>query len=600
MTQPVSHGPAKGTSAILRWLWRDHMSRRKPLIALAVLFMVVEGSMMGALSFMMKPLFDRVFIAGESSSIPWVVLALSGTFALRALSSVGQSVTISKLHEGINADIQAGLLTHLMRLDLAFYQRHPPGVLIERVRGDTAQLKLLFAGVFVPFVRDTVALIALIGVTIYIDWRWTLIALLGAPLIIVPVERLQARVRRTSGTARAAAARASARLDEIFHGIATVHLTGTEKREHDRYRRTVQGYVQAQVRAETAGASIAGLVDIVAAFGFAAVLVYGSSQIIEGEKTVGEFMAFFTAMGFLFEPLRRLGGVSASLQSVMAGLDRVQELWSEPVRVVSPANPAAQAQAGRIVFEDVHFAYDSDPVLRGLSFVAQPGQTTAIVGPSGAGKSTVFALLTRQADVQSGAVRINDADVRDMALGDLRALFSTVAQDTALFDESLRDNITMGREVSPEALDGAIEAAHVHEFLTRMPQGLDTPAGPRGSALSGGQRQRVAIARALLRGAPILLLDEATSALDARSEALVQSALETLAKGRTTLVIAHRLATVQGADRIIVMDKGRVVEEGSHAELIARGGVYADLCRLQFEQGSEGLTQPAPAPISTP
>ena len=600
MHSVVPQAPGKGTRAILGWLWRNHMRGRWGLLVLAVLFMAIEGSMMGALSFMMKPLFDRVFIAADTDAILWVLLALSGTFVLRALSSVGQIMVVARLYEGIAAEVQSGLLAHLMRLDQAFYRRTPPGVLIERVRGDTAQIKQLFTGALVPFVRDTVALVALLGVTIYIDWRWTLIALLGAPLIIWPVERLQARVRRTSGTARAAAAMASSRLDEIFHGIATVHLTGTEAREQARYGTTVQGYVQAQVRAETAAASIAGLIDIVAAIGFAAVLVYGSSQIIGGEKTVGEFMAFFTAMGFLFDPLRRLGGVSASLQAVMAGLDRVQDLWAEPVRVVSPAQPKAQAVAGQIVFDDVHFAYDRDPVLRGLSFTAEPGQTTAIVGPSGAGKTTLFTLLTRQADVLGGAVRIGGADVRDMPLADLRGLFSVVAQDTALFDETLRDNITMGRDVPEAELQAALDAAHVREFLGRLPQGLDTPSGPRGSALSGGQRQRVAIARAILRAAPVLLLDEATSALDARSESLVQAALETLSKGRTTLVIAHRLATVQGADKIIVMDKGLVVEQGTHASLLAQGGVYADLCRLQFDQTDAAFAPLPDAPISSP
>lgn len=600
MTAPHPPGPGKGTRAILGWIWRGFMRQRKGLLALSVLFMAVEGSMMGALSFMMKPLFDQVFIAAQPGAIGWVVALLSGTFVLRAVSSVGQNVVVTKLHEGIAADVQSGLLAHLMRLDQAFYRRNPPGVLIERVRGDTALIKQLFAGAFVPFVRDTVALVALLGVTIYIDWRWTLIALLGAPLLIWPVELLQARVRRTSAAARAAAAQASARLDEIFHGITTVHLTGTELREQTRYRSTVQGYVRAQVRAETAAASIAGLIDIVAAIGFAAVLVYGSSQIIGGEKTVGEFMAFFTAMGFLFDPLRRLGGVSASLQGVMAGLDRVQELWAEPVRVTTPAKPTAPAQSGRIEFDNVQFAYDADPVLRGLSFTAEPGQTTAIVGPSGAGKTTVFTLLTRLADVAGGQIRIGGSDLRDMPLVDLRALFSVVSQDTALFDETLRDNITQGREVTPQDLSRALDMAHVTEFLTRLPQGLDTPAGPRGSALSGGQRQRVAIARAILRGAPVLLLDEATSALDAKSEHLVQAALDTLAKDRTTLVIAHRLATVQGADKIIVMDQGRVVEQGTHASLLAAGGIYADLCRLQFEQADAGLPGASATPMFDP
>jgi ABC-type multidrug transport system fused ATPase/permease subunit len=256
----------------------------------------------------------------------------------------------------------------------------------------------------------------------------------------------------------------------------------------------------------------------------------------------------------------------------------------DPPRAVLPARAP-----GAIRFEGVRFSYGDAPALRGLDLAAAPHRTTALVGPSGAGKTTVFTLLTRLADPQAGRITIGGQDLRDLDLAALRKLFSVVSQEAALFDETIRDNILLGQSgITDARLQAALDAAHVTEFLPRLPQGLDTPAGPRGSALSGGQRQRVAIARAILRDAPILLLDEATSALDANTEALVQAALDRLAAGRTTLVIAHRLATVQRADSIAVLDQGRLVDQGSHAELIARGGLYADLCRLQFDTPAPG------------
>jgi len=343
------------------------------------------------------------------------------------------------------------------------------------------------------------------------------------------------------------------------------------------------------VRTAGGQAAMGSMSDLVAALGFGLVLVFAGRQIIAGDRTVGEFMAFFAAIAFLFEPLRRLGGLSGAWQTVLASLDRVHGVMQEVPRIQQPTGPLAPLPRPgfeTMRFENTTFAYDQDPVLRDLVLAAEAGQTTALVGPSGAGKSTIFTLLTRLADPQGGRVTIDGQDIRQMDLTGLRGLFSVVAQDSALFDETLRDNILMGDTgVSDERLQTVIKAAYVDEFLDQLPDGLETRVGPRGSSLSGGQRQRVAIARALLRTAPILLLDEATSALDARSERLVQEALDRLSEGRTTIVIAHRLATVRNADKIVVMEAGRVVEQGSHKDLLARGGSYARLHALQFEDG---------------
>ncbi|HSG57375.1 MAG TPA: ABC transporter ATP-binding protein, partial [Paracoccaceae bacterium] len=322
---------------------------------------------------------------------------------------------------------------------------------------------------------------------------------------------------------------------------------------------------------------------------FLGVLIYGGSEIISGEKTNGEFMAFFTAMSLAFDPLRRLGAMSGQWQMAAASVERLRAVLNLRPTILSPAKPSkAPVGAPEIALHDVSLQYGELPVLRGASFTAAAGKTTALVGASGAGKSTVFNVLTRLVEPASGDVQIGGTDITAMQLTDLRGLFSVVTQDAALFDETLRDNILLGRtDVDPAHLTSLLDAAHVSDFLPSLPNGLDSPAGPRGANLSGGQRQRVAIARALLRDTPILLLDEATSALDTKSEAIVQAALEQLSAGRTTLVIAHRLSTVRNADSIVVMDQGRVVDQGTHDELLARGGIYADLHRLQFSQSED-------------
>ncbi|PQO23644.1 ABC transporter ATP-binding protein [Rhodobacteraceae bacterium WD3A24] len=587
MTDAATGNSRAGDRRLARWLWRHYVRRRLPWVAAGMVLMALEGSSMGALSYMIQPMFDDVFSQGRSGALVWVALAIAGLFILRALAGMGHRVIMSAVGERVAAELQTDLLRHLMTLDHGFYHGHSPGNLIERVRGDSRAVIGIFRSVLAALGRDAVALVSLFSVALWIDWAWTLIALVGAPLLILPIALLQRLVRRLSRAAREAAAHSSNRLDEIFHGINTVQLSGTEEREAGRFGDVIDTYVGRQVRAQASSAGIPAMLDIVAAIGFGAVLTYGGMQIIEGDKTVGEFMSFFTAMALVFEPLRRLGAISGTWQTALASLERIYAIFSTRPRVTSPARPTARPPAREdagVELAGVTFAYDAAPVLQDVSFRAEPGRRTALVGPSGAGKSTVFALLTRLADPQDGRVCVGGRDVRDMDLAALRAMYSVVAQDAALFDETLRDNVLMGRSgVSEAQLREALDAAHVTEFLPMLPNGLDTPVGPRGSALSGGQRQRVAIARALLRDAPILLLDEATSALDAKSEAVVQQALDRLSQGRTTLVIAHRLATVREADKIIVMSGGRVVDEGRHETLLARGGVYADLCRLQFQ-----------------
>ena len=586
---------------LIGWLWRGYLRRHLPFVIVAVVFMSVEGAMLGALSYLIKPMFDSVLIAGDSGAVIWVALAVLGVFVLRAGASFGRRVLMAVVGQRVSADLQSNLTGHMLTLDGRFFQDHSPGTLIERTRGDSQAAASVWGTIFTALGRDIISLVSLIAVALLVDWRWTLIAVAGAPLLTLPITLLQNLVRQTTRRAREAAARVSTRLDEIFHGASTIKLSGTEKRETKRFKKEIDQFVSAQIKSEAGQAGIPALIDIVAGLGFFGVLLYGGGQIIDGTKTVGEFMSFFTAMALVFEPLRRIGNVTGAWQAARASIERVYAIFQERPEITSPPEPqqlGVPAQEADIHLENLVFSYGDAPVLKGASFIAQAGKTTALVGASGAGKSTIFHLLTRLADPQSGQITIGGVPSTALGLDTLRGLFSIVSQDALLFDESVRDNILMGSTVSDEALESALKAAHVSDFVSKLERGLDTPAGPRGSGLSGGQKQRVAIARAILRDRPVLLLDEATSALDAQSEKIVQDALETLSKNRTTLVIAHRLSTIRNADKIVVMDKGQVVDEGTHDELLARGGLYADLYRLQYADGRT-VSDGTPAPTGS-
>lgn len=572
---------------LMRWLWRDYLRKHMGKLAVAVLFMILEGASLGAMAKLMEPMFDRVFVAGERSWLLIVAFVLMGIFIVRAISGVAQKVLLTRIAQRSAADMRIDMLDRMMQQDGAFHQTHPPGFLIQRVQSDVNAVGDVWRAIVTGAGRDFIGLMVLLVVAISIDPIWALLACIGIPLMVLPAAFAQRFVRTRAREARDLGATLSTRLDEVFHGIVQIKLNALENYQSRQYRDISKKFVSTEVRTAFGGSAIPAMIDIISGVGFMAVILYGGSEIISGDKTIGQFMTFFTAMGFTFNPLRRLGAISGQWQVAAAALERIKELLDAPLNQTSPAKPLpAPKGTVDITLDNVKLSFGETEVLHGLSLTAKAGQTTALVGASGAGKSTIFNLLTRLLDPSSGTVRIGDVATTEMSIPDLRTLFSVVSQEALLFDETLRENIVLGRtDVTDEALQAALDAAFVSDFLPQLEHGLETRVGPRGSALSGGQRQRVVIARALLRNTPMLLLDEATSALDAQSEQVVQDALDRLSEGRTTLVIAHRLSTIRNADKIIVMDRGRAVDQGTHEELLARGGIYADLYRLQFQDG---------------
>ncbi len=573
--------PADTTRVLLRRLWREHVRRNRGRLLLILLLTLL----MAGLTALYPVVIDRAFsmFTGRDErilyQIPVLVVIVT---AAKAAAQYGQNVLVQQTVLLVIRDLQNRMFTHLAHADLARIEREAPSQLAARFTTDAAIIREALTRA-VNGVKDTVTVVGLVVSMLWLDWVLSAIAAALYPLAAVPIQRLGKRIRRASGGMQERMGEAAALLHESFAQARTVRAYRLEGAEAARASSAFDDLYRALLRMTRSRARVDPLLEVLGGTAVAAVIGFAGWRAAQGGGGVGNFTGFVAALLLASQPLRALGSMNAALQEGLAGLSRVFGVIDEPPGIAEhPGAPALPPGRGRVRFDGVAFNYpDGRFGLRGLSFEAAPGLTVALVGPSGAGKSTALALIPRLQDVGAGRITIDGADVRDVTLASLRDAIAYVGQDTLLFDDTVAANIRMGR---PAATDSEVEAAAYAAaagFVAELPQGFATRVGFGGGRLSGGQRQRIALARALLRNPRILLLDEATSALDAESEAAVQKALARLRAGRTTIVVAHRLSTVRDADLVVAMADGAAVEQGSHAELLARDGLYARLVSAQ-------------------
>ncbi len=575
---------------IFKWFWNSYVRAHVGVLFIALIFMSIEGSMLGVLSYSIKFLFDNVLVSNDTSSILFVAVLIFSIFSMRAIAGFIHRLMTVNVCQKIIKILQDRMVGHLLNMDVGFHQKNSPGSLMDRVRADSKALSESVSEVFMTVGRDGFSLISLIAVVFFIDWKWSLIAFLGIPFLVMPILLLQGLVRSRAGENRDFESKANVRLDEIFHGITDIKLNKAEKSERNKYFDILQVTHKVRLRLEAGMAGIPAMIDIIAAIGFLAVMIFGAIDITSGSKTIGEFMSFFTAMALIFEPLRRLSNVSGNIQVAMASLERVFKIFEEKPSIVFSNLSRNENEFDKVglEFESVYFSYAEKKIVENINFEIEEGTSNAIVGYSGSGKTTLFNLITRLIDPITGHIRINGVDLTDISLKELRSLISVVRQDGMMFDETILENIRFGKPMASDLeIRKAAKMAYVDEFSNELNDGLNTVVGPRGSTLSGGQRQRISIARAFLRNSPLLLLDEPTSALDSQSEKLIQKSLSELSKKSTTITIAHRLSTIVDSDKVLVLDNGKIVGQGKHDSLVKESKLYSNLFKSQVEKKND-------------
>jgi ATP-binding cassette, subfamily B, bacterial MsbA len=563
-------------------------------LVLAGICMIGVAIATAALPFLAKPVLDDIFVRKDSVMLIYIPLAIAIVYSLKGVCDFGQYYTMSHVGQSVIKDLREEMFSKLEEMSVGFFVRHSTGELLSRMNNDVSMVQGAMTSAITAVVRDAVTVVALVCVVFYRDFWLALISMVVFPLAVYPLLQFGKKLRRYSRRMLVSLEDITQRLNETISGIRIVKAFAMEDYERSRFNDVNQTLFNAFMRRFKVRALSNPVMETLGGFGVCAIVYYGGYQVVNGQSTPGTFFSFMAALFMLYEPIKRINEVNMTIQEGISAGERIFALIDTPPDVLDrPGATILETVEKEIVFDHVSFAYEDQLILKDLHIAVKAGEAVAIVGESGVGKSTLLDLLPRFYDVTSGRILIDGKDVRDLTQRSLRENIGIVTQQTILFDDTIRNNIAYGRPDLPLAsVVDAARAAHAHDFIMALPKAYDTVIGENGIKLSGGERQRIAIARALLKNPPVLILDEATSNLDSDSEKAVQSALEELMKGRTTIVVAHRLSTIRNVDRIYVLVDGRVAEQGSHDELLTLNREFARLYNMQFARDEvPSLTQ---------
>jgi len=554
----------------------------------AMVCMLLTSATRPLIAYLVKPALDDVFIDKNPTMLKLIPLALLGVYIVRGLAMYGDTYLMNYVGQNSIRRLRNRLYVRIQNLPLSFFQKEKTGALMSRVINDVNIVRSMVSNAVTGLLKDFFEIIGLIVVILYHQvWDLAIISFFILPLAFYPVLSIGRRVRRVSTGRQEAMADMSAFLHERFSGVKIVQAFTMEDHEKERFFKKTRKLFRLEMKEVRAKALSSPIMEFLAGLGGAAVIWYGGSKVIQGAYTTGTFISFLAAVFMLYEPVKRLSKLNNEVQRGLAATDRIFDVIERESEISNPPHPVdIKPGAHRVAFEHVDFAYDQDLVLRDINLNVGAGEVVALVGMSGGGKTSLVNLIPRFYDVSRGRILIDNVDIRDASITSLRREIAVVTQEPILFNDTVRNNIAYG---NPTATDDDIvrvaRAAYAYDFIKSFPKKFETSIGELGSRLSGGEKQRICIARALLKNAPILILDEATSSLDTEAETLVQKALNNLMKGRTTFVIAHRLSTISNANRIVVLVNGRIVEEGTHDQLLLLKGDYFNLHHMQYTSG---------------